>query len=336
MTGVWQVLAEAGVETLPVDAHRVALKRGRHRATLLVINRERPITPSGVAALAGQHEEPGLLVVPRATAGVRSAAERAGWSLLTTGPDSVRGTLRIGDAVLAIGAAGATARQPARARPGRVPWLSLTVIRRLVEHPGATQAALAGAAGVSQPRVSQVLRPLGEHGMVERWHGGWVVGDFDRLTQHWLRAYPGPGGITTHWYGLESPRLQTQAVVRLLARRARRHTDPVVSGDVAADLIAPWRTPTRAVVYARAGADLSRVGLTPAGPEEATLELIVPRDPGVWPLARVDAELPLADQLQVLWDLRRSSGPETDEAVSKVMDRLRRRCDAAVEAVAAS
>ena len=45
-----------------------------------------------------------------------------------------------------------------------------------------------------------------------------------------------------------------------------------VSGDVAADLIAPWRSPYRAVLYARAGLDLTPAGLTPAGEDDATLE----------------------------------------------------------------
>ena len=53
-----------------------------------------------------------------------------------------------------------------------------------------------------------------------------------------------------------------------------------VSGDVAADLLAPWRRPGRAVVYADPSDrpvhdELTAAGLRPSGAGEATLELIV-------------------------------------------------------------
>jgi hypothetical protein len=70
------------------------------------------------------------------------------------------------------------------------------------------------------------------------------------------------------------------------------------------------------------------MGLTPSGPDEATLELIVPADPGVWASSRdriTDPELPLADGMQVLWDLQRSPGSDTDQAVAALRQVLRTR-----------
>jgi hypothetical protein len=234
----------------------------------------------------------------------------------------------------------------------------LTLVRRILERPAATQKTLAALANVSQPRVSQTLSTLADQRLVARGDAGWVVRDVDGLVQFWLDSYPGPGGISTYWFGLDPPRAQAQAVIGLLAKRpgGEQHSaegEPmaVLSGDVAADIVAPWRSPMRAVVYARRGADLSGVGLTPAGADEATLELIVPEDPGLWPPASppttrstgrrgagaatgTQPSMPVADLLQVLWDVRRAPGPDSGEAAARVWELLRGRCGAAQSATA--
>jgi hypothetical protein len=152
------------------------------------------------------------------------------------------------------------------------------------------------------------------------------VRDFDGLLRFWLDSYPGHGGISTYWLGLSPPRDQAFEVIRHLGTG----TGPiaVVSGDVAADVIAPWRTPARAVVYTHAGANLSGAGLVQAAENDATLQLIVPQDPGVWPsefAVAQNRQLPLADPLQVLWDVQRSPGSDTDETVTRLSDVLRER-----------
>jgi hypothetical protein len=319
MSATWLATIDAGVDIVPLDADHVRLRRGRQQVSLRYLERARPITPSAVAALIERYEEPTFLVVPSATPAVRRAVEDAGWSWLTAG-DAVAGALRIGNVVVRIGSRDAAPR-PARGKRGRAPWRSLAVVRLLIRRPGATQVALAEAAGVSQPRVSQVLAPLVEQGLVARSATGWAVRDFDGLVAHWLDTYPGPGGITTYWHGLDPPRRQVEAVLR----SKRLGIGPVVSGDVAADLLAPWRNPSRAVVYARGGADLSKAGLTAAGHEEATLELIVPRDPGILSANTGDAALPLADPLQILWDVRRLPGSDREEAAAVLWRHLRRR-----------
>jgi len=331
---------------LAVGAEQVELRHGGRRAVMGLYVSPRPLNPSDVTALTDRHRGPGLLIVPAATKAARRAAEEAGWSWVVDSGPRVQGVLRIGGHRIEVDAGSALdgADQP-KARPGRVPWGTLTLLRRLLEQPSATQQELAARAGISQPRVSQALAPLAEEGLVERTAGGWRARDFDQLLQWWLRAYPGPGGISTFWYGLDQPRQQAQAVLQLLVGEAATRPGveghqplAVLSGDVAADFLAPWRTPLRAVVYARTGADLTEAGLTPAGEEEATLTLVVPRDPGVWGSpattgvdtanALVDAVPPLADPLQILWDLKRSPGTDADEAAARLWQELRDRSQA--------
>jgi hypothetical protein len=151
--------------------------------------------------------------------------------------------------------------------------------------------------------------------------------DWDALCDWWLANYPGPGGVTTWWSGLDAPLVQAAATVRSLGAEAR----PVLSGDVAADLLAPWRRPALAVVYARSGADLADAGLTPVPSSEgATLTLVVPEDPSVWPTEPVTrewdgAQLAVADALQVLYDLQGSPGPDAAEAAARWRAQLRDR-----------
>jgi hypothetical protein len=68
--------------------------------------------------------------------------------------------------------------------------------------------------------------------------------------------------------------------------RAER-ANPAISGDVAADLVAPWRTPRRATLYAQRGTDFSAIGLTPSDASVATLTLVLADDPDVWPISRL-------------------------------------------------
>jgi DNA-binding transcriptional ArsR family regulator len=273
------------------------------------------LNPSDIAALVGRYSEPGLLIVPAATPAARAATEAAGWSWLVDDGQRVAGVLQIGSHRIALEEHNPASRnQPRRVRPGRVPWGALTLVRRLIERPYATQRELASLVGISQPRVSQALRVLADQQLVERSVAGWRVRDFDQLVRWWLDSYPGPGGFSTFWYGLDQPAEQARRVLGVLDRGVHPADPPftlVFSGDVAADLIAPWRSPNRAVVYARTGDDLTEAGLTPTGEENATLELVVPQDPGVWPLPPKgetqsvpgSGSLPLADPLQILWDL---------------------------------
>ncbi|MEU5722683.1 helix-turn-helix domain-containing protein [Micromonospora sp. NPDC047738] len=196
----------------------------------------------------------------------------------------------------------------------------------MAERPWAGQQQLAAVTGVSQPRVSQALAALAEQGLAHRTPAGWDVADIDAVFDWWLNSYPGPGGLRTLWYGLEPPVQQAEAAVSLLTSGDSGRM--AISGDVAADRVAPWRAPRRVVVYAQTGVDLTSAGLTPADEGDATVELIVPKDPGVWPRPTADeasGSVPLADPLQILWDVARAPGPDTDEAVRHLRRTLRDR-----------
>ncbi|HEX2772221.1 MAG TPA: MarR family transcriptional regulator [Micromonosporaceae bacterium] len=328
---VWRALVDAGVTLVPLSSERVELRHGRAVAAATVVASPFALSPSDITALTDRHRAPGLLIVPSATPAAREAAEAAGWSWLVDAGQRVTGMLQIAGHRITIDDRGAPAAFRRR-RPGRTPWGLFTVVRRLIERPYATQQELAALAGVSQPRVSQSLGILTAHGLVQRTPPGWAITDVDEVVRWWFDTYPGPGGIRTFWYGLDQPVDQARTVVELFPARPDRSPDlpaVAVSGDVAADFIAPWRSPTRAVVYAHVGMDLTEAGLTPTGDDEATLEFVVPRDPGVWPVAGrsepAGEVIPLADALQILWDLRRSPGPDTEEAVTRFLRTLHAR-----------
>ncbi|MER7457489.1 winged helix-turn-helix transcriptional regulator [Micromonospora sp. NPDC126480] len=320
-TTAWQALTEVGVALIPRGADRVELTYGEARDTLTVVASPTPLRPRDIAALISRHSEPCLVIVPTATPGVQKAVEAAGWSWLAEDGQRITGVLRIDSERIPLHPPVEAAKRSARTGP--VPWGTFTLIRRMIQRPDITQRELAALVGVSQPRVSQALRALADEEVVWRTSSGWTVRDIDAAIRWWLATYPGPGGISTYWYGLAPAVEQARTVV------AAAPPSVVVSGDVAADVIAPWRAPTRAVLYARTGVDLAAAGFVPAGEEEATLEFTVPRDPGLWRPAGMEVTattgLPLADPLQVIWDVRRSPGSDSEEAAQRVWEVLRRR-----------
>lgn len=185
---------------------------------------------------------------------------------------------------------------------------------------GARQTEIAELAHVGQAAVSKALSRLVEQEVVGRSKHGWQVTDRAAAISWWLTNYPGPGGIETHWFGLDS--INEQAYRTYSALRDER-ADPVVSGDVAADLISPWRTPRWATLYAKRGVDLSAIGLTPSLGSSSTLTLVLADDPGVWPMSltpvlvemRGHGDVARANGFQLLYDLSRSPGPDAGEAL---------------------
>lgn len=333
---VSSALLEASIILRPIGPDRVEISSAgedRSPVTFRVLRRRGPLSPSQVHRLSAAPAPATLLIVPAASDQALAAAEAVGWSVIATneaGTSGPTGIVRLPGGLIVLGQ-----RPPAddgrglpSLRPGRSAWGTFNVVRQLLEGGARTQADLAERAGVSQPRVSQSLRQLALDGLAVGSAGGWGAADWDALLQWWLRVYPGPGGITTYWYGLSSPREQALAVVDLLRTDRSR---VAVSGDVAADELAPWRRPALAVVYfspagdvERPVDDLSSAGLTPSGADTATLELTVPADPGVWAVGSglgIDSSLPLADVVQVLWDVHRSRGFDVDQSFS-VLSRL--------------
>jgi hypothetical protein len=151
------------------------------------------------------------------------------------------------------------------------------------------------------------------------------VRDHPGLLDWWLANYPGPGGLASYWYSLDAPVVQARAALGCMDAA---HADPVLSGEVAADALAPWQRPRRVQIYARAGTSLADAGFVPVPDEaSATLCVTVPEDPGLWLpeqwLVGVGGRrAQIADPLQVLWDVAAAAGPAATEAVTHLRQAL--------------
>src|SRR5215471_7058198 len=202
---------------------------------------------------------------------------------------------------------------------------SFAVIRALVSfgegedaERGAT--ALAAQAGVSQPRVSQVLHHLHDLDLVERTgHGRWEP-DREALVDRFLAEYPGPGGSEQHCYSVDPP---TQVAIR--AGQASEPGRPIVaSADVGPDLIVPWRRPSLVILYVKHAMDPSSLGLIDAqGSHDANVIVRLPEDRCVFPghalVASIQGnDVPLADPLQQIWDLHDLGGADRLEVAGRL------------------
>lgn len=312
-------LVEAGVEITATDARHVRLQHGTRDVVLRLVRTSRQLHPSDVTS---PPQRSSLLVAPAASQAAAERARSKGWSLVTDeGPAWIRFP---GEQVLELPQHEEPPPAP-RARPGRPPWGTMTVVRRLLLTAPAPQTRLAALAEVTQARVSQVFERLRAEELILRTRDGWVPSDWDALCDWWLRHYPGPGGTTTWWTSLATPAEQAATAVSSLATSAT----PVVSGDAAADLVAPWRRPALAIVYAQRGTNLGDANLTLLPTHEgATLKLAVPEDTGVWPDQPTtqrwkNTTIGLADGLQILYDLQHSPGPDADEAAAQWRNHLR-------------
>ena len=306
-------LEENGIAVLPIDSEHVRLSDDDHSAVFFVLT---------VARLARTHdvkrapERDALLVAPSITSEALERAWSQGWSVVT---DDGIARIRLAKRTLRFDSP-APAQPPKRprGRPGRGVF---SVVRALFAlEGGARQDELAEFAHVGQAAVSKALGRLAELDVVARGPNGWQATDRAGALSWWLAHYPGPGGIETHWFGVDSINEQAyRAYVALGHERA----NPVASGDVAADLVAPWRTPRRATLYAKHGADFSAIGLTPSDASASTLTLVLADDPGVWPISRAPVLIEMrghgdvarANAFQVLYDLSRSPGPDAGEAL---------------------
>lgn len=94
-------------------------------------------------------------MVPRATCRAVDAATATGWNVVS---DAGQLALRLGGHEYVSDASAPTVAEARAPSPGPKPWMTLTVVRRLLAGPPATQVALAKRVSASQSRVSRVLR----------------------------------------------------------------------------------------------------------------------------------------------------------------------------------
>lgn len=196
----------------------------------------------------------------------------------------------------------------------RSPWGRWALMRVLaLSEVPQSQVALSRQSGISQPGVSQALTSLSE--WVERERHGWRATDRSALWDHFLDSYAGAGGIPTYWYGLDAVAVQSDKAANV-AREA--NVEVLRSGDVAADTLAPWRVPRRAVLYAREGLALKRYGFAESRFDDATLEVVVPVDHTIWATAHASARAGLVDPVIAAWDMLRTGGPDAPEAAARL------------------
>ena len=136
------------------------------------------------------------------------------------------------------------------------------------------------------------------------------------LWDHFMAEYPGPGGITTYWWH-DAP-LQEQA------RMVNERTEALLSGDLAARAIAPWRQPEHVTMYLGEGFDPSTLGFALGAPGDYTLSVTVPADKTIFATATAFAPAPgYVDPVIAAYDVRMTgtSGDE-NEAVERIRDRV--------------
>ncbi len=221
-------------------------------------------------------------------------------------------------------AATAPARKPRSLPRGSGSFAILRALVRCSENEEPGTSALAGQAGVSQPRASQVLHHLLELGLVDSSGRGRWKPHREALPDRFLSEYPGPGGSAQSCYSLDSL-LEVAVRAGSLAAPDR---PVVVSADVGPDLIVPWRRPSVLILYTRRVLDPASLGLTSAhGSEDANVIVRLPDDLSVFPspalLGRAGgSELPLADPLQQVWDLQDLGGADRAESAGRLREWL--------------
>jgi len=324
VAGVWADLATAYgiVADFPgPDARADVLLSGPNltRTTFEIKRFARPVQPSALRRLAtavdsGRPDVRLLVIAPGASPEARRVAEEAGVSLITA-PEGTpaEGFLCTAADIVRLESPTPSPAQ-ARAR-GRVPWGTYAVAFTLLEGPARDQSELAARAGIGRPRVSQVLTQLGE--LVVRSDAEWAVSDPRALAAWLVERYPKAPLLATTWATLEPPVRAAETASRRLDEIGVRHA---VSGDIAADRIAPWARPATAWIWVAKPADLQPAGLTPAPADAATLTLAVSEDPHLLSSARPAADdMPLLPGWRVWVDLVHKG---RDDAAAALADAL--------------
>ncbi|WP_163541168.1 hypothetical protein [Occultella kanbiaonis] len=300
------------------------------------------LTPSALRNVLGRNS-PGpptrlLLVVPSASKAFIDGARRDGVSVMIRPPDGrtpARSGYLIGDGgrILALESAPEPDAQPTR-RPGPVPWSTFAVAFECSESGPRTQTQIAHKLGISQGGVSKAMHnisatrltnvlttfPKGaaqgdrnvEKDQLARLHNRHSPARVETLL-NWLAAsYPRSPRATTTWLTRENPNDTARSASALLAQRGIRHA---VSGQVAADKLAPWARPQRALIWAEKLTDMSEASATPVPAQDANLILAVPEDPHLLRTIDDEQQPPILPPVRVWLDLIRDGDDQAADAL---------------------
>jgi hypothetical protein len=141
----------------------------------------------------------------------------------------------------------------------------------------------------------------------------------ENLLDRFVKEYRKPEGSRSNYYSLQAP---NDAAVSLMEAR-KKASRLWISGDVAADLLAPHSRPTRLLVYTfDSNLRLPVDWVEAAGPQDGNIEIVGCMDESVatFPLERAfkGTSVTLADPTQVLWDLHATGVDDRMEAAEKV------------------
>jgi hypothetical protein len=189
---------------------------------------------------------------------------------------------------------------------GRFPVARWAAVRALWSDPGAVQVDIAAAASTSQSAVSQALAEL-------------AVRSPEDLERLYLGSYPGPKGEISYWRS-EMP---IDAKARRLAKLGL-----VISGDAAADVLAPWRMPTELIAYStRRLTESEMLGAGFVDVDEARDANVVlitrPADTALFTQVTERDGVVWAHPLHVAYDLRRLGGEDRNEAAGVLLTQIR-------------
>jgi hypothetical protein len=264
-------LVDAGVQVVAGDAHSITYRVDDRAVVADLVLAERVQSPATVLSHARRHPGHRIFVVCETISSEARAA-------LLTDTDVDLSVGSTGELMLS----GRTYRTPAPARPHRAAgertWRRRAAERVCVltrDH--MRQGDIAAAIAVSQQAVSKMNEkcPLPATPMSDAARREYLM----RLSS----APADDGLVETYWYGMDHPVVeQVRNATRLGAKLTVRI---LAGGEVAADVLQPWRVPTRGLVYAEELVDLSEFGLVEATAEESTLTVRVPADPTVWTTA---------------------------------------------------
>lgn len=319
ISGAVVLLRRAGIR-LPsgsLDAWDLILPDGRELSIRMRVSR-RPPTPTVLVRVLAQPDPDRrvLVITPHATTHLRTLATNGEIDLIAVDED----LLVFAGARYDVTENATPVPAPAPAARGRKPWVRWALARvLLLSNRAQTQHRLAETLEVSQQAVSLALKQLPQ---VRRTEHGWVADSHAELLADYLAGYPGAGGAVTYWYGLDPVIAQATAVVDFCARQ---EVAVLVSGDAAADVYAPWRLPTRALLYTDRFVDLADAGFSPATEAEHTLAVQVPADPTLWRTAEISEPALLADPLITAADVLRTGGPDAAEAADHVLATFRQK-----------
>lgn len=166
--------------------------------------------------------------------------------------------------------------------------------------PRSNQARLAELAGATQGSVSNALRQLPDDE------------DAAKLFDTLVASYPGPGGQSFYWW---SDRPVDGQAKQLAARGA------LISGDFAADAIAPWRVSEHVIGYAKEPIDLASDGYVLTDESDYTTLVTIPSDPTLWATAAAWGTEGIVDPAIAAYDvLRTATTGDQDEAVDKLRE----------------